>query len=140
MTFSPTPRAAIETRHALVCDFVGAPETIDLDERPLNSDVYRLACVVDGRPRSFVAKRLDPDIARRNELVIRRWLPAVGLSASAPRLLSVAAEPDGSSVWHLYSDLGDDAVDPAASDPRDVERAVVAIAEIHMRFRRHPLL
>jgi hypothetical protein len=134
------PRAGLETRHALARGFLGALDAADVYEEKLNSDVYRLGCAANGVRRSFVAKRLDPDIARRNELVARRWLPAAGLRGAAPPLLAVAAEPDGSSVWHLYTDLGDRALDAKATDPMDVEHAVAAIAAIHMRFRRHALL
>src|SRR5205823_2692037 len=94
----------------------------------------------DGARRSFVGKRLDADIARRNELVARRWLPAVGLEETGPALLAVAAEPDGSSVWHLYGDLGEAGLDAAKPDFDRIERAVTAIARVHTSFVRHPLI
>ena len=130
-----------ETRHALVRDFLaGARDLGEIHEERLNSDVYRLGCPANGVSRSFVAKRLDPDIARRNELVARRWLPAVGLAGAAPPLLAVRAEPDGSSVWHLYADLGHDSLDRAPAGGADLERASRTIAAIHARFRGHALL
>ena len=46
----------------------------------LKSRVYRLSAGCNGRAGSFVLKRFDPWLARRNELVARRWLPALGLS------------------------------------------------------------
>src|SRR5687768_1087721 len=61
-----------------------------IDQHMLNSHaarVYRLHVESDGHARSLVVKRLDPAIARRNQLVTGRWLPAVGLSQCAPPLL-----------------------------------------------------
>jgi hypothetical protein len=125
---------------ALVRDVLHAPATAEVHEERMKSGVYRLRCTIDGTPRSLVGKRLDPDIARRNELVVRRWLPAVGLDEVGPPLLAVAAERDGSSVWHLYDDLGDAGLDVARPDTRRVERAVAAIACIHTRFAGHALI
>src|SRR6266481_4809324 len=78
----------------------------------LKSRVYRLR-LGESSPlrRSFVLKRFDPWLARRNELVARRWLPALGLGDRCPRLLATAADPRGACVWHVYEDLGRGAVD-----------------------------
>jgi hypothetical protein len=130
--------ASLTALEELVREAVHEP-VADVHPERLKSDVYRLRCTVDGKARSFVGKRHDPDIARRNELVARRWLPEVGLGDCGPPLLAVAAERDGSSVWHLYEDLGDCGLAPAASSPR-IERAVAAIAAIHARFAGHALL
>jgi Phosphotransferase enzyme family len=130
-------RRALE---ALVGDFVNAPDGVDVLEERVKSGVYRLRCTLNGTTRSFVAKRLDPDIALRNELVARRWLPAVGLADSGPPLLDVAAERDGSSVWHLYDDLGDSELDAVEADIGRVATAIAAIAQIHTRFAGHALL
>ena len=124
----------------LVREVMQAPGTVEVDAKRMKSGVYRLRCSVNGTARSFVGKRLDPDIARRNELVARRWLPAVGLGDSGPPLLAVAAERDGSSVWHLYEDLGDCGLDLASGDPGRVRQAVAAIARIHTRFAGHVLI
>src|ERR1043165_8448291 len=86
-----------------------------LDQRKLPSRrprVYRLRFVFDGWVRSVVAKRMELDIAQRNQLVIRRWLPAIGLGDHGPALLGVAAERSGQWVWHVYDDLGNRALDP----------------------------
>jgi hypothetical protein len=109
-------------------------------EQKLSSAVYRLHCSTDGTTRSFVAKQLEPGVARRNALVIQRWLPAVGLSASAPRLLAVIAELDASCVWHVYEDIGDNNLDTMDGPSAQVAVAVGAIAKIHTRFESHPLL
>ncbi len=137
---SSSPDSALPVLEGLVREIVGAPSNVQVREQRLNSRVYRLRCVVKGTIRSFVGKRLDPDIARRNELVARRWLPAVGLSNSAPPLLAVAAERDAASVWHLYEDLGERGLDGARPDLGRVAIAVAAIARIHTRFAGHALI
>jgi hypothetical protein len=124
----------------LVRDVLGASETVAVAEEKVKSSVRRLSCTFEGERRSFVAKRLDADIARRNELVARRWLPAAGLEEVGPPLLAVAAEPDGSSVWHLYGDLGDAGLDATRADRRRVARAVAAIAQVHVSFAGHRLI
>jgi hypothetical protein len=124
----------------LVREVVRAPATVEVHEERIKSGVYRLRCAMGGTTHSFVGKRLDPDIARRNELVTRRWLPAVGLGDSGPPLLAVAAERDASSVWHLYEDLGDCGLEAAQADSDCVALAVAVIARIHTRFARHALI
>ncbi len=115
-----------------------------LEERQLSAPhrrVFRLRFGVDGGDvRSLVVKRLEPAIAQRNQLVTSRWLPAVGLGASGPTLLGVAAEQKGQSVWHVYEDLGDWALDASAPERQRVKAAVELIARIHTRFTDHPLL
>jgi hypothetical protein len=123
-----------------VRQIVGAPAGVEVREQRLNSSVYRMRCTLNGATRSFVGKRLDPDIALRNELVARRWLPAIGLGDSGPPLLGVAAERDASSVWHLYEDLGDSGLDVANGNSSRVAIAVAAIARIHTRFAGHALI
>jgi Phosphotransferase enzyme family len=112
----------------------------DVHETKVNSRVSRLHCATNGTVRSFIAKRLDPDIARRNECVALRWLPAIGLRNAAPALLAVAAEPDGRAAWHLYEDLGDYGLDAGRPDLEAVARAVTVIAQIHLRFSGHALI
>lgn len=141
---SPQPQAgagtALDAPEELVREVVGAPPTVEVRGERMKSGVYRLRCTVNGTTRSFVGKRLDPDIARRNELVARRWLPAIGLGDSGPPLLAVAAERDAASVWHLYEDLGDCGLDAAGTDSGRVALAVAAIAQIHTRFTGHALI
>jgi hypothetical protein len=124
----------------LVREVVRAPATVEVREERIKSGVYRLRCAMAGTRHSFVGKRLDPVIARRNELVTRRWLPAVSLGDSGPPLLAVAAEHDASSVWHLYEDLGDCGLEAARADSDCVGLAVAVIAQIHARFARHALI
>jgi hypothetical protein len=83
----------------------------------------RYTAEVNGSIRSLVVKRLAPDIAQRTRLVVQRWLPAVGLSHSAPLLLDTVAERHGQCVWHIYEDLGDWVLDTSEPDPKRVAAA-----------------
>src|SRR5437867_320821 len=114
-----------------------------LDQRKLparRARVYRLRFVFDGWVRAFVAKRLELDTAQRNQLAIRRWLPAIGLGDNGSTLLGVAAERSGQWVWHVYDDLGDRALDTSHLDPQHVRAAVQLIGQAHTRFAGHALL
>jgi hypothetical protein len=102
--------------------------------------VYRLRFAFDGRVRSFVAKRMELDNAQRNQLAIRRWLPAIGLGDNTTRLLGVAVERNGECAWHVYDDLGDRSLGTSHLDPEHLRAAVGVIAQVHMRFASHPLL
>ncbi len=102
--------------------------------------VFRLRFACNGVPRSLIAKRLPPAMARRNELVIERWLPAIGLAGSCASLLGKAAARDGSCAWHLYEDLGSWDLDVERPDSARVGAAVALIALIHTRFAGHGLL
>src|SRR5437867_2240436 len=64
------------------------------------SRTFRIQAQVDGAVRSLIVKRLRPHIAQRNEMLAKRWLPAVGLGGAVPALLGVAAERHGKHVWH----------------------------------------
>ncbi len=108
--------------------------------KPRTARIYRLRFDLDGQIHSLVAKRLKPAIAQANELLVGRWLPAVGLGDHAPALLGVAAEEDGKGVWHVHEDLGDWALDPNQPEPQRVTAAVDLIAQLHIRFAEHPLL
>ena len=125
---------------ALVRRVTHVPAAVKVDGNRMKSGVYRLRCTVDGTTRSFVGKRLEPEIGRRNELVARRWLPAVGLGDAGPPLLAVAAEPDAASVWHLYADLGDCGLEDENVESDRLRLAIAAIARIHTRFAGHALI
>jgi len=107
----------------------------------LKSRVYRLR-LGEGSPerRSFVLKRFDPWLGRRNELVARRWLPALGLGDRCPQLYTVAADRSGAWVWHVYEDIGDGAIDPENPDRPSVVAVVELLASLHARAARHALL
>jgi hypothetical protein len=102
--------------------------------------VYRLRVGANGCVRSLVLKRLEPGAAQRNQLVAKRWLPAIGLGEVGPPLLGVAAERNGGWVWHVYDDLGDGTLYARAADRRAVEAAVEVIAQLHTRSAGHTLL
>jgi hypothetical protein len=106
--------------------------------------VFRLRFGINGQARSVVIKRLKPAIARRNELVAQRWLPAIGLSETGPPLLGSVAARRGERVWHVYDDLGPWELDPREPDREPdrarVRSAIELIARLHTRFAGHALL
>ncbi len=102
--------------------------------------VFRLRFTINGQTRSMVVKRLKPEIARRNELVAKRWLPAISLSDSGSPLLGSVAERSGICVWHVYDDLGDYELDPSQPDRESVRVAIELIVRMHTRFAGHALL
>jgi len=134
----------IELRQ-LLHEILGQPVVAGqvLDQRQLPSRrgrTYRLRFVFDGWVRSVVAKPVKLDIAPRNQLLIKRWLPAIGLGDNGPTLLGVAAEGSGQWMWHVYDDLGDWALETKLLDPHQVRAAVELIAQVHTRFAGHALL
>src|ERR1043166_6686671 len=102
------------------------------------SRVFRLRFALNGQSRNVVIKRLKPEIARRNELVAKRWLPAIGLNARAPPwlagdggaplrggdlvapLLGSVADRSGVGVWRVHDDLGQHELDPREPDREKV--------------------
>ena len=121
-------------------DSAAAEEEGAAELERVKSHVYRLSIGANGRARSVVLKRFDPWLARRNELVARRWLPALGLGDRCPHLLATAADRRGEWVWHVYEDLGEGAVDAVHPDPARVRAVVDLIAELHARAAGHALL
>jgi hypothetical protein len=118
-----------------VCRFLGQQAL-----QPGKMRVVRLRFLINGQSHSVVIKRLKPEIARRNELVAQRWLPAVGLGESGPPILASSAARGGECVWHVYEDLGDFELDPRQPSPGSVASAVELIAQLHTRFAGHALL
>jgi len=108
--------------------------------QPRAMRVFRLRFAVNGRTRSLVIKRLKPEIAQRNELVAKRWLPAIGLNDGGPPLLGSVAERSGVCAWHVYDDLGQHELDPREPDRESVRTAIELIARMHTRFAGHALL
>ena len=107
--------------------------------RPLKRKVYRLEFEPGAPCRSLVVKRLEPAIAQRSRLVAERWLPALGLDDRCARLLGVAADRTGDSVWHIYEDLGDGTL-AARPDADRVKATVDLIADLHSSAARHTIL
>ena len=110
----------------------------DLQARSMR--VFRLSFAINGSTRTWIAKRLRPEIARRNELVAKRWLPAVGLSDLGPPLAGSVADRSGACVWHVYHDLGPHELDSQHPGSDAVRTAIEQIARMHTRFAEHPLL
>ncbi len=108
--------------------------------KPRSERVYRLRFAINGQLRSVVVKRLRPEIARRNELVAQRWLPAIGLSGRGSPVLGSAAARTGGWVWHVYEDLGQCELNSSQPDRERVRAAVELIAQIHTRFAGQALL
>ncbi|PYV38089.1 MAG: hypothetical protein DMG06_26475 [Acidobacteria bacterium] len=108
--------------------------------QPRGARVFRLRFEIKGETRSVVVKRLKPEIAQRNELVAKRWLPAVGLSDCGPPVLGRVADRTGGCVWHVYEDLGPYELDPCQPDRERVKAAIDLMARMHTRFAGHALL
>src|SRR6266568_4446961 len=107
---------------------------------PRERRVFRLRFVINGQMHSLIVKRLKPEIARRTELVAKRWLPTIGLNHSGPPLVGAVAERSGVCVWHVYDDLGDGELDPREPDKDAVRAAIELVASMHSRFAGHALL
>ena len=108
--------------------------------QPREMRVFRLRFGVNGQERSLIVKRLRPEIARRNQLVAQRWLPAADLSNTGPPLRGGVAAASGACAWHVYDDLGNWELDPREPDREAVQVAVGLIARMHTRFAGHALL
>src|ERR1044071_7504720 len=102
--------------------------------------VLRVRFGSNGAIRSVVIKRLKPEIAKRNQLVATRWLPAVGLGAAGPPLLGSVAARSGECVWHVYEDLGRWELDARAPEREQLHAATELIARLHTGFAGHALL
>ncbi len=125
------------------------------------SRVYRLCFDVNGDSRCLIAKRFDRQRAQREQMILRRWLPAVGLDGIGAKLIGVAAQSTGICVWHLYEDLGEcrlgqdeqarldnttvkDGFVPYSQEislsNQHVYSIIELLADLHSRFIDHPLL
>ena len=140
-----TGQSGLAELRGLLEELIGGPECGGrlIDQQllqPRGHRVFRLRFSIDDHTRSVVVKRLKPEIARRNELVGRRWLPAIGLGGSCPRLLGSVAARKGGCVWHVYEDLGSWELDSNQPDRQRVAAAVELIAQIHTRFAGHALM
>lgn len=101
--------------------------------RPLSTDVYRLT-LTTGQPASVVVKRLDPAAAHRDRLLVRRWLPAVGLAQVGPPLLATICDQGDHGSWSVYEWLDGPFPDSAVGRLADV------VASLHVRCADHPML
>jgi hypothetical protein len=128
--------------HRVLAEVLGAPDTRGkvLGAHQLQSRVRRVQFALETEVRSVIIKQLQPAVAQRNQLVLSRWLPVVGLSDCGPTLLGVAAERRGQFVWHVYEDLGDYAIAKQPADPERIKAAIGLISSVHTRFANHYLL
>ncbi|HEX2404031.1 MAG TPA: hypothetical protein VHM29_04955, partial [Acidimicrobiia bacterium] len=99
-----------------------------IDTQTIKKGVHRLTIQVGEVTRSVIIKRLAPEVAYRNQVLVTRWLPAVGLEESGPILLGYLGEADGKRVWHIYEDLGEMSLDSFPVEPALVEESVRLIA------------
>jgi hypothetical protein len=106
----------------------------------IKTSVQRLHVELDGAERVLVVKWSNALTARRNWLVARRWLPAVGLEDRGPPLLAIVGEPTCEGAWQVYDDLGGRPLSSERPVEGEVEAAVDAIARVHTAFAEHPLL
>jgi Phosphotransferase enzyme family len=127
-----------DSLHALLSDN-GSIARFEFGQR-LTVGVYRLCFKGNGTGRSLIVKRLDPEIAKRNCLVVNRWLPGIGLGENGPSLLGSAAERNGNCVWHIYEDLGDWGLKESSAEPERIKAVVKLVAKMHARFVGHPWL
>ena len=112
-----------------------------LELRRLKTNVYRVRLETgDGSTRSLMLKSSNPALARHNQLVARRWLPAIGLADAGARLEGSAADRHGQRMWLIYEDLGDRRLDGATADRARVGAVVDLIAALHVRSAGHPIL
>jgi thiamine kinase-like enzyme len=106
----------------------------------LKRGILRVGFEVGGRAGSAIVKRTAPEIARRNQFVSDRWLPAAGLSSAAPATHGILTGPDPACVWLVSDDLG---AHTFASLPRAAARtqaAIAAVAALHRQFADHAVL
>ena len=111
----------------------------DVHVERVNSRVFRLSSAVAGGA-SVILKRLTPGVAERNELLIGRWLPAIGLPNAAPALLGTIGDRLDTAVWQVYEDLGPTVLEARCPDPAAVSAAVELIAQLHTRAASSPVL
>jgi hypothetical protein len=121
-------------------DPAAADASIELNELEGNHATYRVQASTHGRQGSLILKQVDPDVARRNRLVVERWLPWLGLDHVAPALLGAAGSPGAESIWQVHEDLRGTTLHEHRSEPDCVAAAVELIAELHTRAGGHPVV
>lgn len=113
--------------------------TVNLEKLGRGHRVCRVRIAANGEERSIVLKRVDPQVAERNRLVSRRWLPWLGLDGVAPKLLATAAAPGADAVWQIHEDVSGPTLHERRSERDRVAAAVELIAELHTRAGGQPL-
>jgi hypothetical protein len=102
--------------------------------------VRRLWVDVGDAQRVLVVKYLPLDGSLREQRVVERWLPEIGLARHGPPLLGTAGVLSGVGVWHVYADLGDRTLEGERVDPVALQAGMRVIARLHGGFVEHPLL
>jgi len=106
----------------------------------LKTNVYRAQLESDDGSRSLVLKCSNPALTRRNLLVARRWLPAIGMPDAGAQLMGSAADGQGERMWLIYEDLGDGRLDAVATDRTKLGLAIDLIVTLHVRSAGHAVL
>src|SRR5207247_10307026 len=68
--------------------------------------VFRLRLSINGSIRTWIVKRLPPEIAQRNEIVAKGRLPAVSLNDLGSPLAGRAADRSGAVGWLVEDAVG----------------------------------
>lgn len=137
-----TSRLPAATELGLVLrDICGGAGPVRLETlHKLKTNVYRAQLESDEGPRSLVLKCSNPALTRRNLLVARRWLPAIGMPDAGAQLMGSAADGQGERMWLIYEDLGDARLDAVATDRSRVAVAVDLIVALHAHSAGHAVL
>ena len=136
---TPGPVVVAEIRRVLACCLDAGAAEAPLEIRALKHRVYRVR-PTSGAARSLIAKRLDATVARRNRLVMERWLPAIGLEAYAPALLGAVAAPDLEANWLIFEDVDGVPLKQRQDDASCVLAAIRPIAQLHTRAAGQPIV
>jgi hypothetical protein len=95
---------------------------------------------MNGEETSIVLKRLTPSLAERNEFIIRRWLPGIGLPDVAPALLGKIRDARRTCVWNVYEDVGITVLDARNPEADAVAAVIESVAQLHIRAAGASLL
>lgn len=134
------PVMATEVRRVLCERSNGAEADDAIALEVVKRNVYRVRATADGTSRSVIVKRHRVGVARRNRLVAERWLPAIGLEASAPALLGIVAGTAIECTWLICEDVQGVVLEQCQDDAASVLAAVHVIAQLHTRAAGHPIV
>lgn len=153
----------LKTLLRLICPLLGGNSSncqFLKTQRLQRSSVYRLTLDIGGAIRTIVLKRFAQNFSFIEQCCIKRWLTATDLSYISPTLYCAIAEQTGNYLWHVYEDLGDNALDQKAitsqhtaikdrgflsplqhkSERDHIAIIIKIIAEVHDKFQGHALL
>jgi thiamine kinase-like enzyme len=136
-------QCGLKELRALVSDILGGPDArgrLTDHQKMIKHRVYRVRFEINGDVRTLVVKLFSPERAHREQIVIQRWLPRIGLQNNGPPLLGIAAERTAKCTWHVYEDLGDWTLNQRVLDKEHIQAAVQIIVQLHTRFTGNSLL